>query len=360
MIIRSKSPCYGEGEAKETHMVVKRFGLRLTTRIREATAVATAELRSRRLIRTWLVLSLAVAVVFGSHALIALEHIRDRGGGVLVDVYTPRFAISWLGAVWLWLFLIAAVFLGFDTRLRDVRERVTDVLDADRRRDDGSFACRMGFGVGLLLLGATGIGTVVMDGVSELRQRDRWLAVHEAADPGGLADVERIAGTVRIDPGNTLALDLELRVKAPVESQDRLVFSLNPGLAVTGVAMGSADLPFSHEDGLLKVDLAGVAPGGPELVLGMQAAGVPDGRFAYLDSAVDWRRLSSANPLLLLGTDAAIFESAYVALPLQAAEGWNKLGEFELDPGEVSVVVSDRADGQVLVADAIRWTPVDP
>ena len=449
--------------------------------IGELNAVAVAELRSRRLIRTWLFVALAVVAVFGAHALIAWEHAHYQRGGVLAGIYTPRFAVSWLGAVWLWLFLAAAVFLGFDARLRDLRERVADVLDArplsnpcllggrlvglvltvwlplvaaicliqvvglasetihdasgggdptllwligasiepvsltafvlidalpalalvvalvlflastlrnrlltvlialtliglhvallgvapvyllpaaslvashadigsdilprlvegqvllqrasllllaggflafaaavDRRRDDGSSARRIGFGVGLLALGATGIGTVAMDGVRELRQRDRWLAVHEAVGPQGLADVERITGTVRIDPGRSLALDLALRLKPPEEPQDRLVFSFNPGLEVARVYADGADVPFSHEDGLLKVNLAGGAPGRPEVVLGLQAAGIPDGDFAYLDSAVDWRRLNSANPLLLLGTEASIFESAYVALP---------------------------------------------
>ena len=468
-------------DANGTGMVVAQFGLWFARPVREVAAVANAELRSRRLIRTWLFVALAVAVVFGSHALIALEHARYRfGGGVLSDVYTPRFAVSWLGAVWLWLFLAAAVFLGFDTRFRDLREHVADVLDArpvsnlcllggrlaglvlmawlplvaavcliqvvglaveagqgpdggepiplwligasmepvslaafvlidalpalalvvavvlflasslrnrvltvffaltlvglhvallgalpvyllpaaslvashaeigsdivprfadgqvllqraslllfaggflafaaaaDRRRDEGSPARRIAFGVGLLVLGATGIGTVVVAGVEELRQRDRWLAVHTAVGSEGLADVERISGTVRIDPGRALGLDLELSLKPPAESPHRLVFSLNPGLDVASVAVDGADVPFSHEDGLLEVDVAGVAPGGPEVVLGVRAEGVPVGDFAYLDSAVDWRRLNSANPLLLLGTDGGIFESSYVALP---------------------------------------------
>ena len=117
-------------DSNGTGMVVAQFGLWLARPVGEVAAVATAELRSRRLTRTWLFVALAVAVVFGSHALIALEHARYRGGGVLADVYTPRFAVSWLGAVWLWLFLAAAVFLGFDTRFRDLREHVADVLDA--------------------------------------------------------------------------------------------------------------------------------------------------------------------------------------------------------------------------------------
>ena len=38
--------------------------------------------------------------------------------------------------------------------------------------------------------------------------------------------------------------------------------------------------------------------------------------------------------------------------------GWNSLGSFELASGEVRVVVSDKTDGRLVVADAIRWVPL--
>ena len=39
--------------------------------------------------------------------------------------------------------------------------------------------------------------------------------------------------------------------------------------------------------------------------------------------------------------------------------GWNELGEFELAKGEVDVSINDEApDGRVVIADAVRWTPV--
>jgi hypothetical protein len=40
-----------------------------------------------------------------------------------------------------------------------------------------------------------------------------------------------------------------------------------------------------------------------------------------------------------------------------ASQGWNSVGAFEVDGGEVSVELSDKAKGQVVVADAIRWRP---
>ena len=40
-----------------------------------------------------------------------------------------------------------------------------------------------------------------------------------------------------------------------------------------------------------------------------------------------------------------------------AVPGWNTVGTFELPAGEVRVIVSDRTSGDLVVADAIRWTP---
>ena len=39
-----------------------------------------------------------------------------------------------------------------------------------------------------------------------------------------------------------------------------------------------------------------------------------------------------------------------------AEPGWNALGDFELDAGQVSLVVTNRTEGDTVVADAIRWT----
>ena len=42
-----------------------------------------------------------------------------------------------------------------------------------------------------------------------------------------------------------------------------------------------------------------------------------------------------------------------------AFAGWNHLGDFDLESPQVSLVVTDRTDGAVVVADAIRWRPID-
>ena len=43
-----------------------------------------------------------------------------------------------------------------------------------------------------------------------------------------------------------------------------------------------------------------------------------------------------------------------------AVSGWNPLGTFDLAGGKVAVVVSDRADGRAVFADAVRWRRTEP
>lgn len=42
-----------------------------------------------------------------------------------------------------------------------------------------------------------------------------------------------------------------------------------------------------------------------------------------------------------------------------STNGWNELGEFELEAGPVALEVSNRTTGNVVFADAIRWEPLD-
>ena len=40
-----------------------------------------------------------------------------------------------------------------------------------------------------------------------------------------------------------------------------------------------------------------------------------------------------------------------------ALEGWNQVETIELPEGEVSVTLPDKTDGDLVMADAIRWSP---
>ena len=188
-------------------------------------------------------------------------------------------------------------------------------------RDDGGARSRRGI-VAILLaaVGGAAITGVVAAAASDLTVREEWLAAQEEARDLTFPDLRHVRGEVRIEPGRDLAIDLELRLAAPLDGPlERLHFSLNPGVEVSAVEIAGEAANTTHVDGILTVDLRETLAPATELSLSLRANGVPDERFAYLDSTVDWRRLPASNKLVLLGTDALVFSGAYVALTPGAA-----------------------------------------
>ena len=171
------------------------------------------------------------------------------------------------------------------------------------------------FAIAAVLAGIAVFGVVwaTLIGVDDVRVREQWRAAHEAAREALTPpDVESLSGSIVIVPGDRLEIDVQLRLAKPARLT-RLVFSLNPGMRVDHLAIEGQAMRFSHEDGLLIVDLPpALSKGGTHMTL--RAAGVPDERFAYLDSAVDWRRRPSTSNLALLGTESALFDRGFVAL----------------------------------------------
>ena len=91
-------------------------------------AVVSAQLRSlRRLVRTWVFAVLGVAVI--ATAFVYYSYIQDRmpdfDGTIL-----PRFATPYFNSYILWFFMAAVVFVSFDARSQDERERISEALDS--------------------------------------------------------------------------------------------------------------------------------------------------------------------------------------------------------------------------------------
>ena len=179
------------------------------------------------------------------------------------------------------------------------------------RRDDGARPRRFAIAAALLAAGCGGIAVAVLAAVADVELRRHWLAAHQAAavSDSMQGDIERLRGTVRIVPGERLAIDVDVLLRgADAES---LVFSFNPGMTVEEVQIdGDADVRFRHQDGLLSVTLPARSSveDAERIRLSLRASGIPDSRFGYLDSATD-----DVNPLIL-GTKASIFQHDYVAL----------------------------------------------
>ena len=66
--------------------------------------------------------------------------------------------------------------------------------------------------------------------------------------------------------------------------------------------------------------------------MALEASGIPDSRFAYLDSAiVPEAKTWANNRLVLLGTESSIFDDAYVAL--MPGSRWLPSPGANLEPG---------------------------
>ncbi len=169
-------------------------------------------------------------------------------------------------------------------------------------------------------LASAGLGVIVAVGTiadSEVDLRSRWLAAHRTASIGyaPAVDLEHVAGFVRVSPGRDLHVDVQMRLRrvaaVPVSS---LVLGLNPTMEIAELRLGESEAEYSHEWGLLHVVVPPHLREAAVLTLSLRANGVPDSAFAYLDSAVDWRREPGGGPLAFLGREASLFDARYVAL----------------------------------------------
>ena len=182
------------------------------------------------------------------------------------------------------------------------------------RPDHGSRNARGLLGLLPAVVATVGIGSAALRCFEGIHSRDAWLAAHREATEEPMPRVEHLTAHIAIDPGEDLRLDLDMEVSARQAALSKLVFSFNPGLEVTKLRLDGEETPFHHEQGLLAVQpVEPLVPNTPAK-LTLRAAGVPDPDFAYLDSVVDWRRESSRNAILWLGTEGGIFEKRYVAL----------------------------------------------
>ncbi|MCY3821783.1 MAG: hypothetical protein OXH52_20925 [Gammaproteobacteria bacterium] len=104
-----------------------------------------------------------------------------------------------------------------------------------------------------------------------------------------------------------------MQLQPPPDARDKLLFSFNPGMDIETLCVNGEEVDFSHESGLLTVHPPSLGNG--SLTLSLAAAGIPDARFAYLDSAIDPERINGTNHSAgQLGRDAGLFNDDYVAL----------------------------------------------
>jgi len=93
--------------------------------------IARAEMRlTRRLVRYWVFLVIAVLLAALNYAQFHFIHYYISSRSASAASANPHFFFGNFGTNFVLMFLVGIVFLGFDVRARDVRERMVEVLDA--------------------------------------------------------------------------------------------------------------------------------------------------------------------------------------------------------------------------------------
>ena len=189
---------------------------------------------------------------------------------------------------------------------------------AHPRLDGGSRAKLASGGAGLIILTLICIGFGFYGSASDIKLAEKWKAAHASCGSIPVPDLQTVSGEVKIDPGRALNLELDLTFRAPDEDAlEKALFTLNPGQKVTAAVNAAGEaLTFTHENGLLQLTLPYPLSPGEETTIHLSIEGLPDNRFAFLESAINLGKvkLSGEANVALLGYNPAFFNSRFVAL----------------------------------------------
>ena len=99
--------------------------------IKSVLSIARAEtIVTRRMVRYWLFLSFSYLMVFLIFIIYSLMHGFFSTYSATVALVCPRYLVSVMGLNYLMIYCVGVVFLAFDIRARDQRERMYEVLDS--------------------------------------------------------------------------------------------------------------------------------------------------------------------------------------------------------------------------------------
>ena len=166
----------------------------------------------------------------------------------------------------------------------------------------------------VVCVGMFGLGAFVA--LSPGMQSKDWQSAHLEINWEGGINIREIAGEVHINPGKNLSLDLKYDMEISELSTNNLVFSLNPSMRIENLELDGDSADYTFENGLLQIALSDAQSIEREHTLRVQAEGVPNPRFAYFDSVVDYLTSDEVPTVAasLLGTDGSVFARDFVAL----------------------------------------------
>ncbi len=184
------------------------------------------------------------------------------------------------------------------------------------RRDGNTMARVLGVSAGLLTLSMLVLGSYIWQRNGLIEQQNVWRVAHTAKQNVPRVDLQAITGSLKIQPGDELSMELDLMIRNPLDQAlPTLLFTLNPGVSVAKLDIEGREVTWVHENGLLEITpVSSLAPG-ETLTINLMAAGVPYEYFGYLDSSTNVMEADLVkSQLAILGTKVSIFESTYVAM----------------------------------------------
>lgn len=185
------------------------------------------------------------------------------------------------------------------------------------RRDARVGFVNLPIGAVIIVLSAVGFGVLAHQLTTAYYQPLEWSRIHAEYDKNVELDIDKIEGSVTIDPGRLLSINLGYKFRIKHEHNiPHLTFTLNPGFAIDQITLNGKKVDHSFSNGLLIVS-TGVPLERDDLhELAFEAHGNPNPLFAYLDSPVNYftDRTVPRRAGQLFGKDGSIFSKSYVAL----------------------------------------------
>lgn len=168
----------------------------------------------------------------------------------------------------------------------------------------------------LLLVSVVSFSFGAWSVVERFNTPQEWNEVHANYSLNHRIDVKNIEGNISIEPGRRLEFDLTITFDVDGDAPDRFVFTLNPAMNITLQTLDGVTPDYAFQSGLLEIEIPSQTANRDSHSLRVVASGVPDPRFAYFDSSIDYMTDSDVQPqaVSMFGQDGSVFHANYVAL----------------------------------------------
>lgn len=185
-----------------------------------------------------------------------------------------------------------------------------------RRWDTTALPVSLSVAVVLLLVSVVSFSVGAWNVVEQFNPPQKWNEVHANYNWNHQIDVTSIEGNVAIEPGKRLEFDLTVHFDVDDDAPDTLVFTLNPAMNITFQTLDGQTTDYAFQNGLLEIEIPNQLTGAESHSLRIVASGVPDPRFAYFDSQVEFMTDPDiqVQAVSMFGQDGSVFHQNFVAL----------------------------------------------